>query len=120
MSDTTGMSSGLDPAAEEDLARTGFWRKLRRTAGRVPFSETALAAFYSATDRATPLAAKATLFGALAYFVLPADVIPDLLPGIGFTDDFAVLLAAVRATAGSIRDRHRAAARCFFDGAGRT
>ncbi len=109
------MSTGLGPAAEEALVRDGFWRKLRRTAGRVPFSETAVAAFYSAIDRGTPLAAKATLFGALAYFVLPTDAIPDILPGIGFTDDFAVLLAATRAAAGSIRERHRAAARRFFD-----
>lgn len=112
--DTAGATTGLDPAAEEALVREGFWPKLRRNAGRLPFAEEAAAAFYSATDRATPLPVKATLFGALAYFVMPADLVPDFMPLLGFTDDLAVLLAASRAVTGSIRDRHRAAARRFF------
>ncbi len=33
---------------------------------------------------------RATLFGALAYFILPIDVIPDILLGLGYTDDAAV------------------------------
>ncbi|MFC3227121.1 YkvA family protein [Marinibaculum pumilum] len=114
MSESTATATGLDPAAEEALVRDGFWRKLRRTAGHVPFAEDAAAAFYSATDRATPLTVKATLFGALAYFVLPTDAVADFLPLIGYGDDLAVLLAATRAVGGSIRDSHRAAARRFL------
>ena len=54
---------------------------------------------------------KATLLGALAYFVLPLDAIPDVLPVIGFTDDAAVLATAIKLVASHIRPAHREAAR---------
>ncbi|MFO1060140.1 MAG: YkvA family protein [Dongiaceae bacterium] len=98
---------GRDEAEVAD----GFWRKLRRHADKVPFIEEAVAAWYCATDRSTPLRVKAVLMGALAYFVLPGDLIPDILPVLGFTDDAAVLLAALRAIGGAIHDDHRDRAR---------
>src|ERR1039458_8434874 len=61
-----------------------FWRKLRRVAASIPFAEDLLAAYYCAFDRDTPLPVKATLVGAIAYFVLPFDAIPDVLPVLGF------------------------------------
>jgi uncharacterized membrane protein YkvA (DUF1232 family) len=91
--------------------RRSLWRKLRKVAARIPFAEDLLAAYYCAFDRATPLSVKATLVGALAYFVLPFDAIPDVLPIIGFTDDAAVLAAAIRLVAGAITPDHRDAAR---------
>ena len=54
-----------------------FWRKLRRHARRIPFADQLLAAYYCAVDPATPLRARAVLYGAIAYFILPIDVIPD-------------------------------------------
>ena len=98
---------GRDEAEVAD----GFWRKLRRHADKVPFLEEAVAAWYCAFDRGTPLRVKAVLMGALAYFVLPGDLIPDILPALGFTDDAAVLFAALRAVGGAIRDDHRSRAR---------
>ena len=77
--------------------RRSFWRKTRRVAARLPFAEDLLAAYYCAFDRATPLQVKATLVGAIAYFVLPLDAIPDVLPVLGFTDDAAVLATAHQA-----------------------
>ncbi|MBN9090388.1 MAG: DUF1232 domain-containing protein [Reyranella sp.] len=97
--------------SDEQIVRDGFWAKARQTLGRIPFSADAVAAFYCATDNATPLAVRATLFGALAYFVLPFDVVPDFLVGIGYTDDAAVLLAAFTACKTYITDDHRAKAR---------
>lgn len=88
-----------------------FWRKLAAALTQVPFAEDLLAAYYCAFDRATPLPVKASLVGALAYFVLPADAVPDLLPALGFTDDAAVLAAALKLVASSIRPEHRDAAR---------
>jgi len=88
-----------------------LWRKLRRVAAHIPFAEDLLAAYYCAFDRATPLQVKATLVGALAYFVLPIDAIPDVLPVIGFTDDAAVLAMAIKLVAGHITPVHRDAAR---------
>src|SRR5437016_3205370 len=98
-------------ARDEATVRRGFWRKLRRFAARLPFAEDLLAAYYCAFDRDTPLHVKATLLGALAYFVLPVDAIPDVLPLIGFTDDAAVLAAAIKLVAQHMHPEHRAAAR---------
>ena len=88
-----------------------FWRKAARVAARLPFAEDLLAAYYCAFDRATPVHVKAALAGALAYFVLPFDFMPDVLPFLGFTDDAAVLLTALRMVAGHLRPEHRDAAR---------
>jgi uncharacterized membrane protein YkvA (DUF1232 family) len=95
--------------------RRDFWRKLRGIAARAPFAEDLLAAYYCAFDRETPLAVKASLVGALAYFVLPADAIPDVLPVIGFTDDAAVLATAIKLVSSHIRPEHRDAAKDKLD-----
>jgi uncharacterized membrane protein YkvA (DUF1232 family) len=89
----------------------GFWRKLRRHARHLPFIDQLLAAYFCAIDPTTPLAARAVLYGALAYFVLPFDIIPDWILGLGYTDDAAVLAAAVRSILPHMKDRHRARAR---------
>jgi uncharacterized membrane protein YkvA (DUF1232 family) len=99
---------------DEQIVQQGFWTKVRQTVGRIPFSEDAVAAFYCATDSATPLPVRATLFGALAYFVLPIDMIPDFLVGLGYTDDAAVLLAAFTTAKTYIADQHRAKARAWL------
>ena len=98
-------------ARDEDTVRRGFWRKARRFAARVPFAEDLLAAYYCAFDRSTPMQVKAALLGALAYFVLPLDVMPDVMPMLGFADDAAVLATAVRLVASHLRPEHRDAAR---------
>ena len=95
----------------EERLRRDFWRKAARVAARLPFAEDLLAAYYCAFDQATPAHVKAALVGALAYFVLPFDAMPDVLPFVGFTDDAAVLLTALRMVAGHMRAEHRDAAR---------
>ena len=96
---------------ERDYVRRRFWSKLRRFASGLPFAEDLLAAWYCAFDRNTPRKVQAVLIGALAYFVLPFDVIPDMLPVIGFTDDAAVLATALNLVASHIRPEHREAAK---------
>ena len=52
------------------------------------------------------------LVGAIVYFVVPDDLIPDSLPLIGFADDAAVLGAArSRLVSSHIKPEHREAAR---------
>jgi len=97
-------------ARDEDIVRRGFWKKARKFAARLPFAEDLLAAYYCAFDRETPLQVKAALIGALAYFVLPFDAIPDVMPMLGFADDAAVLATALRLVASHMRPEHRAAA----------
>jgi uncharacterized membrane protein YkvA (DUF1232 family) len=98
-------------ARDERIVRDGFWRKLRRFAGTIPFAEDAVAAYYCALDRRTPLAARAILLGAVAYFVTPIDVIPDMVVGLGFTDDATVLATAIAVAGAHIQVEHREAAR---------
>ena len=99
----------------EDNVRREFWTKVKRVAARLPFAEDLLAAYYCAFDRATPLQVKAALMFALAYFVLPFDFIPDFLPLLGFTDDAAILLTAIRMVGAHMRPEHRLAARAALD-----
>ena len=98
-------------ARDEDTVRRGFWRKARRFAARVPFAEDLLAAYYCAFDRDTPMQVKAALLGALAYFVLPLDTIPDFIAGIGFGDDATVLFGTLALVRAHIKPQHREAAR---------
>jgi len=100
-----------DAASGEDTFQRIFWRKARRVAASLPFAEDLLAAHYCAFDRETPLSVKATLIGALAYFVLPTDAIPDVLPLVGFTDDAAVLATAIKLVSSHMKPLHREAAR---------
>ncbi len=117
-----GNASDFKPAEElvRDPARLRreFWRKFKRVAAGLPFAEEALAAYYCAFDRETPRHVQLALFGALAYFVLPFDFMPDLLPVIGFGDDAAVLAAALRSVLTHVKPEHREAARARLEGAG--
>ncbi len=91
--------------------RESFWKKLKRVAAQLPFAEELLAAYYCAFDRKTPRHVQVALLGAIAYFVLPFDFMPDMLPVLGFTDDAAVLATAIRLVSGHITSEHRQAAR---------
>jgi uncharacterized membrane protein YkvA (DUF1232 family) len=84
---------------------------LRGVAGYVPFAEDAVAAYYCALDRATPMRVRASILGALVYFIAPADALPDVLPALGFTDDAAVLAATLQLIAAYVLPEHREAAR---------
>nr|MBF0665702.1 DUF1232 domain-containing protein [Brevundimonas sp.] len=85
----------------------GFWPKMRRTASKIPFAGQALSVWFAARDPETPAAAKGLMLGALAYFVLPIDAIPDIFAGIGFTDDAAVIAALIATLGANIKRRHR-------------
>jgi uncharacterized membrane protein YkvA (DUF1232 family) len=98
-------------ARNERTVREGFWRKLARHLAAVPFAEEAVAAFNCAFDPATPLKAKAILVAALAYFIMPVDLVPDFIAGLGFTDDLTVIAVAVGLVRQHITPRHVAAAR---------
>ena len=97
-------------AKDRARVRKEFWIKLKRVAARLPFVEDLLAAYYCAFDRQTPRHVQAALLGALAYFILQFDFMPDVLPVLGFTDDAAVLATAIRMVASHISPVHRAAA----------
>ena len=85
--------------------------KLLRVAGRIPFADDLASAYYCALDPETPTKVKMVLFAALGYFVLPVDAIPDVLTGLGFTDDATVLATALGIVGAHIQEPHRQAAR---------
>lgn len=116
MSDSFGFGQRFTPdemaairKSLRDEARFGseFIGRLKRVAKRIPFAEDLLAAFVCARDPSTPRRVKLTLLAALGYFVLPLDALPDVMPLLGFTDDAAVIAAALAAVAGSITPLHR-------------
>jgi uncharacterized membrane protein YkvA (DUF1232 family) len=98
-------------AGKQARLRRDFWPKLKRNLARIPFAEDLVAAYFCALDPATPIRAKAILLGALAYFVMPADLVPDFLIALGFVDDAAVLMAAINAIGANLKPHHRARAR---------
>lgn len=98
---------------EQRVAR-GFWPKIRKVAAKVPFAADALSLWWCARDPTTPTAAKGMMLAALAYFVLPTDAIPDVLPAIGFTDDAAVIAALIAIVGKNLKPRHKDEARTFL------
>jgi uncharacterized membrane protein YkvA (DUF1232 family) len=120
-----GPRAAFDPTAPLDPARAlvpatvrvnevrvqkGFWPKVRRVATKIPFARELLSVWYSARDDETPMRSKGLMLAGLAYFVLPFDVIPDVITGLGFTDDAAVLFALLNVVGRSVKPRHKQAA----------
>lgn len=130
MSGNAKRGSGVDPMEAIDPARAlvpsvqrvnemrvrrGFWPKVARTAARLPFVDRLLAVYFCARDPETPTAAKGMMLGALAYFVMPFDAVPDVLAGVGYTDDAAVIAAVVALLGAHLKPRHQQAAREALD-----
>ena len=103
--DLVALAPAWKPADEPRL-----WRKLMRVAARITFADSLVAAWYCAKDPATPLHVRGVFLAALAYFLLPADAVPDILAGIGFTDDAAVIAGVIGTFARHVTSEHRARA----------
>ncbi|HEY3388541.1 MAG TPA: YkvA family protein [Prolixibacteraceae bacterium] len=90
-----------------------FWKKLKGFAGKagVKVVYSALLLYYMLVDEAVDLKSKVTIVAALGYFILPFDIIPDLLPVIGFTDDLSVLMFTLSVVKAKINETHRVKAR---------
>ena len=109
-----GREISLAKLAEwEKRVRNDFWSKIRRLAGKLPFVEDIVAAYYCALDPATPLRVRGMLLAAIAYFILPFDFVPDIIAGLGFADDAALVTAVVALVSAHITPIHRAAARAL-------
>jgi uncharacterized membrane protein YkvA (DUF1232 family) len=98
-------------SAQADQVQSEFWSTVKRAANRIPFMDEVVAAYYCAMDPDTPLRVRGILIGALAYFILPFDAVPDFLLFFGFGDDIAVLTAAIASVRSEIKESHRKAAR---------
>ncbi|MBD5239631.1 MAG: DUF1232 domain-containing protein [Bacteroidales bacterium] len=92
------------PSYQKHYSEAGLWDKIA-SAGKkagVSLIYKALQLYYAATDSNTSWEKKAIIYGALGYLILPADLIPDFIPVVGFTDDAATLTAAYEASSSSI------------------
>lgn len=89
------------------ITRRRFLPKLLKLAGHIPFSDDLAAAWFCAQDSETPLRVKGVLLAALAYFIIPTDMVPDVIAMLGFTDDATVLATALGVVGGHIQGKHR-------------
>lgn len=99
---------------DEALVARDLGGKVRRTIGKVPFTRDAVAAFYAARDPATPTGVKMAVMAALAYFIVPVDVVPDFIAALGYTDDATVFYGAWRLLAPYLKPHHETKAREFL------
>lgn len=91
---------------DKDYSEGSFWDKLikyAKDAGKEVI-EKALWLYYTMQEPGTPAWAKSIIIGALGYFISPLDIIPDVMPLVGYTDDLGVLAAAITAVAAYITD----------------
>ena len=91
-----------------------FWDKLRNFGRSLGTKSvySALLLYYAYHRKETPAWAKRVVLGALGYLIVPVDLVPDLAPVVGYTDDIGVLsfgLATIAAYVNSdVRTRARA------------
>jgi len=99
----------LGPEDEKRQARirVKFWPTVKKALRIIPFMDEVVAAYFAMLDPQTPVRARLILIGALAYFVLPFDLVPDFIFGVGFFDDASILAAAIASVRSSITDDHR-------------
>lgn len=89
---------------DDNYSETGFWDKVAEVALKAGEKVIyfALLLYYTATADTTPTSQKVMIWSALGYFILPVDLIPDLLPVVGFTDDLAALVACYKTVMANI------------------
>lgn len=110
--DKTGILDRLRMVKDMSLpSKDELLATLSRSAGKIPFADDVVAMWYCAVDRSTPSKVKVSIVGALAYLVLPLDVIPDVLVAVGFSDDITVLAAVLAMATAHIKPEHREKAR---------
>ena len=98
---------------KESFSEEGLWKKLTKYAKQAGLKivYSALLLFFAYRRKETPSWAKNIIIGVLGYFVAPIDLIPDLSPIIGYTDDVGVLGFGLVTVAAYINDEVRAQSR---------
>ena len=78
---------------EKEYSEDGLWEKIGKVAKKAGIKVIyyALLLFYALQSDKVTVAEKALIIGALGYFILPIDLIPDFMVPIGYGDDLAVM-----------------------------
>ena len=89
-----------------------FWAKLQKFARKagIKVSYAALLLYYVLKSPTTSTKDRAKIIGALGYFILPIDLIPDFIPVAGYTDDLAALVWGIYCVIKSITPEVKAQA----------
>ncbi|WP_315439457.1 DUF1232 domain-containing protein [uncultured Selenomonas sp.] len=82
---------------EDKYSESGLWDKIRKNIAKIGVKVIyqALLLYYVAQSPNCPSKIKAGIIGALGYLISPIDLIPDIMPGIGYADDAAAIATAV-------------------------
>lgn len=102
------MEEKIIGAQEKNFNKVSFVRKILNF-GKKAGSELinkVLVLFYVAIDEDTPVWAKTVIYGALGYFILPLDAIPDLIPLTGFSDDLGAIVSAMSVIGAHLKAEH--------------
>ncbi|ELA7314157.1 DUF1232 domain-containing protein [Vibrio alginolyticus] len=116
MSTTMSVKSAPKDAKDQTMQAPDektFWRKMKNSVKKAgeEIAVMGIKSWLAMADSNTSVRHKAILGGALAYFVLPTDMVPDVLAGVGFTDDMAALTLAANSVGNAITKEHEAQAR---------
>ncbi len=78
---------------KENYSEEKFWEKLKKIAKKIGVKATAygLTLFYVLQKDEVTYGDKLFIIGCLGYFILPIDLVPDVLVGIGYTDDIGFM-----------------------------
>ena len=98
---------------EDKYSESGLWDKIRKNIAKIGVKVIyqALLLYYVAQSPNCPAKIKAGIIGALGYLISPIDLIPDIMPGIGYADDAAAIATAVALAQIYITDEIKAQAK---------
>lgn len=90
--------------SQKHYSEEGLWEKIASVAKKagIKVIYNALLLYYTAQADTTSFTQKGIIYGALGYFILPVDLIPDPIPVVGFSDDLAALAACLATVAISV------------------
>ena len=96
--DDLGSDYGTHDKFDEgkDYIEENFWTKVERVGKKLSFTKDIKALFNYFSDKSIPWYRKSIVVGALVYFIVPIDSIPDIAPLVGYLDDLGVITAVIK------------------------
>lgn len=92
---------------DEKRVRAGFWPKFKRVAVKIPGASDILALYFYLNSDLAPVKHKLSILATLAYFIMPLDLIPDILGPLGYTDDVAAALGLIKFIGSEVMQPYR-------------